>query len=299
MSMSQEEIEALMNGLDITDDAQDEDSSDISVNTEEIEALLTQNEYIEPKKEVKSSGIVNSEEIDALLKDIEATKDISNIVEEHIPQEVIVEKKSAPIPSFDSSSKDLDAEELAKSWTSQKIEEGIIPYPAEKDTKVVNQLSQVANDSEEKGLQIFDVLSLSLDNNAYLNKRLNEIQSFVASEEEMLKNLCNKFPNISLFNEHLSKTNEINSSLKEIKNTISQEDMKIFEAMELMQFNDINRQKLERVMSVIRKLSMYLNNIFEDDGSMKEVSIAKHIHGDEHDNLVGDDLDKLIAEFNK
>ncbi len=34
--------------------------------------------------------------------------------------------------------------------------------------------------------------------------------------------------------------------------------MHIFQGMELMQFNDINRQKMERVMSVIRKLSIYL-----------------------------------------
>ena len=46
---------------------------------------------------------------------------------------------------------------------------------------------------------------------------------------------------------------------------MNDEDTQIFQAMELMQFNDINRQKIERVMSVIRKLSSYLNNLFEDD----------------------------------
>ena len=66
-----------------------------------------------------------------------------------------------------------------------------------------------------------------------------------------------------------------------------------------MQFNDINRQKIERVMSVIRKLSSYLNNLFEDT-HQKELPVAKHIQGDtDTDDLVGDDLDKLIAEFNK
>ena len=75
------------------------------------------------------------------------------------------------------------------------------------------------------------------------------------------------------------------------------EDSQIFQAMELMQFNDINRQKIERVMSVIRKLSLYLNNLFEDDGTSKDVAVAKHIHGDSSNDLIGDDLDKLIAEF--
>ena len=52
-------------------------------------------------------------------------------------------------------------------------------------------------------------------------------------------------------------------------------------------------------MSVIRKLSLYLNNLFEEDAP-KDIPMAKHIHGDTGtEDLVGDDLDKLIAEFNK
>jgi hypothetical protein len=85
--------------------------------------------------------------------------------------------------------------------------------------------------------------------------------------------------------------------IKSSKELLNSEDSQIFQAMELMQFNDINRQKIERVMSVIRKLSLYLNNLFEDDGSSKDVAVAKHIHGDATNDLIGDDLDKLIAEF--
>ena len=50
-------------------------------------------------------------------------------------------------------------------------------------------------------------------------------------------------------------------------------------------------------MSVIRKLSMYLNNLFEDDGTASNVAVAKHIHGDHSTDLAGDDLEKLITEF--
>lgn len=169
--------------------------------------------------------------------------------------------------------------------------------PAEKDTKVVNQLSQVANDSEEKVSQIFDVLSLTLDNNNEFRNYIKDFEAFIKKESDLLVSLNNKFPNIKVFDEHLSNANKVSNSLKDIKNLINSEDSKIFEAMELMQFNDINRQKIERVMSVIRKLSLYLNNLFEDDGATKEVAIARHIHGDSTDDLIGDDLDKLIAEF--
>ena len=52
-------------------------------------------------------------------------------------------------------------------------------------------------------------------------------------------------------------------------------------------------------MFVIRKLSLYLNNLFEDDGDPQFTPVAKHIHGDTNNDLAGDDLDKLIEEFTK
>ena len=188
-------------------------------------------------------------------------------------------------------------DEIVKDWTSSKINEGIFPLPAENDTKVVNQLTQVANDSEEKVSQIFDVLSLTLDNNNELRSSIKEFESFLAAESALLNSLNIKFPNIKIFDERLVLANKATESLKNLKNMINSEDAEIFQAMELMQFNDINRQKIERVMSVIRKLSSYLNNLFEDSTPAKNIVVAKHIHGDNSDDLIGDDLDKLIAEF--
>ena len=80
-------------------------------------------------------------------------------------------------------------------------------------------------------------------------------------------------------------------------NTIDGENNKVFEAMELMQYHDINRQKIERVMAVIRKLANYLNGIFSDDSDKAEVQIAKHISGDGQDTVTEEDLDSLISEF--
>ena len=169
--------------------------------------------------------------------------------------------------------------------------------PAEKDTKVVSQLNQVANDSEEKVSQIFDVLSLTLDNNTELRNSLKSIELFISSQTSLLESLNTKFPNIDVFTEHLNNVKSVSITLDSLKQQANAEDAQIFQAMELMQFNDINRQKIERVMAVIRKLSMYLNNLFEDDGTASNVAVAKHIHGDHSSDLAGDDLDKLIAEF--
>ena len=61
-------------------------------------------------------------------------------------------------------------------WKSKRLDifknkEGSFSFYQLKRYKVVNQLNQVANDSEEKVSQIFDVLSLTLDNNNELKKK--------------------------------------------------------------------------------------------------------------------------------
>ena len=309
MSMSQEEIEALMNGLEISDDTNEPEEvvETAKVNTKEIEELLSQTEEVKEeinsKEEVfdlESFGIesdsqkeiVDSTEIDELLKDIESSASLQEVEKDEEVQpkqlEETVQKNNSVTRSED---------DIVKDWTSSKINEGVFPLPAEKDTKVVNQLTQVANDSEEKVSQIFDVLSLTLDNNNELRRFLKDYEKFLNSQSALLLSLNNKFPNIKVFDEHLSSVKLISNSVSGLKDLLQAEDNQIFQAMELMQFNDINRQKIERVMSVIRKLSLYLNNLFEDDSGAKDIAVARHIHGDDTDDLIGDDLDKLIAEF--
>ncbi len=355
MSMSQEEIEALMSGLDIEDDSSDaeESSTNTKVNTQEIEELLAQTEdykkedskskndedskiSINDSKDIiskKEESRVKTDEIEQLLHDIETNSSTSkDEIEEDEKEDsfenldsVSLDKLEEELKSSNSTTEEEPSvietsktktkeeplkekevivkkeersdEDVAKDWTSSRIEEGVFPLPAEKDTKVVSQLNQVANDSEEKVSQIFDVLSLTLDNNTELRNSLKSIELFISSQTSLLESLNTKFPNIDVFTEHLNNVKSVSITLDSLKQQANAEDAQIFQAMELMQFNDINRQKIERVMAVIRKLSMYLNNLFEDDGTASNVAVAKHIHGDHSSDLAGDDLDKLIAEF--
>jgi hypothetical protein len=356
MSMSQEEIEALMSGLDIEDDSSDTEESSIStkVNTQEIEELLAQTEdykkedskskndedskiSIDDSKDIiskKEESRVKTDEIEQLLHDIEtnSSSKSNDDVEEYEKEDsfedldlVSLDKLEDEVKSSNSTIKEETSvietskaktkeeplkdkkssenkeirsdDDIAKDWTTSRIEEGVFPLPAEKDTKVVSQLNQVANDSEEKVSQIFDVLSLTLDNNNELRNSLKSVELFISSQTSLLESLSTKFPNIDVFTEHLNNVKSVSITLDSLKQQANVEDAQIFQAMELMQFNDINRQKIERVMAVIRKLSMYLNNLFEDDGSASNVAVAKHIHGDHSTDLAGDDLDKLIAEF--
>ncbi|MFW3356129.1 hypothetical protein [Aliarcobacter butzleri] len=308
--MSQEDIEALMSGLDIASDGNSEQTEEAiepaKVNTKEIEELLSQTEEIKDKDdttkvqesiETSAANIPNEDNANKNNK-INEIENLLNDIEINSPKELVSSSENVKKIQDDDKS-DRSEDEIVKDWTSSKINEGVFPFPAESDTKVVTQLSQVANDSEEKVSQIFDVLSLGLDNNNELRKAFKEYDSFITAETNLLVSLNNKFPNIKIFDEHLKNIHTVKDSLEKLKALLNDEDMHIFQGMELMQFNDINRQKIERVMSVIRKLSIYLNNLFEDDGKTTNLPMAKHIHGDETEDLVGDDLDKLIAEFSQ
>ncbi|AXH10499.1 hypothetical protein CP960_12475 [Malaciobacter halophilus] len=275
---SDEDIDELLKGIDgVSDDTSDSSSED---SFEEKEDSLDQKQSSQ-----ENEAISNEDNFDDILAGIDGITDNEPVKQE----KPVVEDKTEKVEE-----KSHDPEEHIVS----KIDEGIFPLPAEKDTKVVNQLSQVANDSEEKASKIFDVLSYVLDDNNDVQKSLKNTDEFLNKQTALLESLNKKFPNISIFDEQLKEAAKIKEGLASINGKLDAENMQIFEAMELMQFHDINRQKIERVMAVIRKLSIYLNNLFEDEGSHQEIAVARHIHGDSTADVLDDaDLESLISEF--
>jgi len=138
-----------------------------------------------------------------------------------------------------------------------------------------------------------------LDENDVVSKNATKISEFLENQIKLLETLNKKFPNVEVFSQNINQANETKTAVDEIANSLDLENNKVFEAMELMQFHDINRQKIERVMAVIKKLANYLSGIFADDSTKAEVQIAQHISGDGQDTVNEEDLDSLIAEFNK
>lgn len=331
MSMSQEEIESLMNGLDIDDN---EASEEVNVeeplpqgnmSEDDINALISQTQEITSNNESSSSeesveDLLNSlkdtediepstdeTNIDDILKELEENEVVEDIIE--IPEDIMgldtnssdevisdVSKES----KVDISLSHKNSNDSYKEDIDHKINSGLFPLPVENDTKVVNQLSEVASDSEEKATKIFDVLSNILDYNNAIQNDVKALSGFNEKQITMLNSLSQKFPNIDIFKENLNQAQEMGNYIADANEKVNSSNTEIFQAMELMQYHDINRQKIERVMSVIRKLSSYLNNLFEDEGNRQEVNVANHIHGDNTDDLLGnEDLESLIAEFNK
>jgi len=203
--------------------------------------------------------------------------------------------------SQETESPNEDSEEIAEDVgpLDPKKSDGVYPPPATDDHKVVSQLDEVTKESEEKATEILDIMdaisNAMMDNEEYLN----QVLEFLNQHKELFEKLSSKFPHIQTFTQEKEKIDEIiNLVNQSIENSQNASD-NIMMAMDIMQFQDIHRQKIERVINIMRELLKYMNKIFEgkiDD--TKRVSSARHIHGDSTDDVVEeDDLEALIAQF--
>ena len=176
------------------------------------------------------------------------------------------------------------------------------PPPPTEDHKMVHQLDDVTRDSEEKATQMFD--KLETINNFFMDAESdsNSLKDAINSNVELFTTLSEKFPNIAVFSEALEKNNALLGTIDNIIGNLQMGQDEIMMAMDMMQYQDIHRQKIERVINVMRALSKYMNTLFEgriDDD--KRVGSAVHIAGDTTtENLVSnDDIEALIESLGK
>ncbi len=173
------------------------------------------------------------------------------------------------------------------------------PPPPTEEHKVVHQLDDVTRDSEVKATQIFDQLDLIGASAEKISKMVKKIQEPLQKHQEIFDNLHGHFPNVESFKTALNEQQEILNALKSIEEEAANCSDSSMQAMDIMQFQDIHRQKIERVVNVMRALSQYMNSLFEgkiDDS--KRVSSATYITGDDDKDLASaDDIEALIASF--
>ncbi len=206
---------------------------------------------------------------------------------------------------------DLDAEEPAEgepeetsgsSEERSEEEEVVTPPPATKEHQVVHQLDDVTRDSEEKASEIFDALDAVM-NDIEGALALNEkIQALAGDFETLFATLHGKFPGIERFRQAESDARQLQRLSDETVDLLQSANDQILGAMDTMQYQDIHRQKIERVINIMRALSRYMSALFE--GSIedeKRVKSARHIEGDTSTEEVisNDDIEALIAQFGK
>ena len=242
---------------------------------------------------------MTQEELDALmsgaLDDIDTLEDEVQVegdaatseqsdVAEAIAQDVEEqeEKSSSEIPSGYS-------DETAHQW----------PLPATDENKMVHQLDDVTKESEEKASEIFDIIETIsndlMEKEENVQKTIETLEANIA----LFKTLTKKFPEVEAFQKSLTQNEEAVAGAQETIEVLQTSGDSIMSVMDIMQYQDIHRQKIERVINVMRALSKYMNTLFEgkiDDD--KRVSSAQHIAGDTHNDVAStDDIEALLAQF--
>lgn len=176
------------------------------------------------------------------------------------------------------------------------------PPPPTDDNKMVHQLDDVTKESEQKASEIFDLIEGISNDLGDGEKNIKAIQTVVKSNVELFSTLSEKFPHIEAFKTQLAENKKISDDLKDVLEMLQNGGDTIMNIMDIMQYQDIHRQKIERVINVMRALSTYMNHLFAgkiDDA--KRVTSAVHIHGDTttEDVVSSDDIEALLASFGK
>lgn len=175
------------------------------------------------------------------------------------------------------------------------------PPPPTDDHKMVRQLDDVTRDSEEKATQVLDELdvinTLLMDG----EEQANSVKAILDENTELFDKLSAKFTNISAFKEQKAKCEEASANIDSIIEKLQEGQNDIMNIMDMMQYQDIHRQKIERVINVMRALSKYMSSLFESDIDDKSrVPSAVHLEGDNTENLMSDDdIEALINSFGK
>ena len=223
---------------------------------------------------------MTQEELDAMMN--------GGVDIDELEEEATAEEASASV----SEASDSDDNESDSHWPP--------PAPTD-DNKMVNQLDDVTRESEEKSTEIFDIIENIGDEMMNSETSVGDVKNTLEGIKSTFETLHNAFPHIEAFKNHLE---EITSSIETLSSEVEMlqnNGDQIMNIMDIMQYQDIHRQKIERVINVMRALSKYMNTLFSSQiEDSNRVSSAQHIEGDTHnDDVMGnDDIEALLSSFN-
>lgn len=242
---------------------------------------------------------MTQEELDALmagdLEDIEEEKESASM--ENNP----FEEESSILDDEEEMGEEAPAQKEAHEYRASASMSWPPPPPTD-DHKMVHQLDDVTKDSEIKASQVFDRLDAVNNFMVEAEDNAKEVIKLINFNITLFETLIAKFPNIEQFQKALSDNKAMKERVEDLLNNAQMAEDEIMMAMDIMQYQDIHRQKIERVINVMRALSKYMNALFEgkkDDD--KRVSSAVHIHGDNttEDVVTSEDIEALIASLGR
>jgi len=230
---------------------------------------------------------MTQEELDALMN---GDMDMDELSQEDENETVAADEEATP-----ESEEEIDSAEILES----KIKSAELPLPATDENKMVHQLDDVTKESEEKASEIFDIIETISNDLMEKEESLNAVLEVLNANVELFEKLVAKFPDVETFQTQLDMNKQAVEDTNQTLEILQNSGDSIMTVMDIMQYQDIHRQKIERVINVMRALSKYMNTLFEgkiDDE--KRVSSAVHIAGDTHNDVAStEDIEALLAQF--
>jgi len=223
----------------------------------------------------------------------EEDKDSSETIDENLENQLEDSNE-------ESVEQDLENIEISEEMVAEhKIDPSSATPPVVNDeNRVVTQLDDVTRESEEKANEVFDKLDEILLVTTNISNSSIEQEGVIKKNIEIFEKLSDKFKDIETFKVAL----ENNNKLLQKSSILVQETDKVNEIvddiMNVMQYQDIHRQKIERVVNVIRALSHYMQSLF-DSNVDDEKRASSAITIDSQNSVNEDELEALLESFAK
>ncbi len=180
--------------------------------------------------------------------------------------------------------------------------EAIIPPKATHDNRVVEQLDTVTRDSEQKASEIFDKLDGISEYISHVENEAENIITILKENSKLFEKLLDYFPEVETFKIFYEKNHQALPMVEDIIEKSQMSADEILTIMDTMQYQDIHRQKIERVINIMRSLLRYMNTLFGSEIKDEDrVSSAQHIIGDKdnEDVVTPEDIEELLNNFGK
>ncbi len=167
---------------------------------------------------------------------------------------------------------------------SQQNEQTLCPPLPEldKDHQVVKQLDYISRDSEEKMVQIFDMLE-------HIHTHILEMgEAAVRLDAQMQNKRLNR--------------KKLAAEIATLERASSEASDEIIAIMDMMQYQDFHRQRIERVVNQMRGIANYFQVLFASDIEDGRRSGSAHfIQGDAADGdlMSEEEMTALIESYNK
>jgi len=233
---------------------------------------------------------MTQEELDALMSggmDVDDASSDDTQVEEATQEEEEEDSEPSKEEKLDPITASVEAAEL--------------PFPATDENKMVHQLDDVTKESEEKATEIFDIIENISNDLMDSEETVGDIIKALNANRDLFETLTTKFPDIETFKTQHKINEEAVEKANSVVETLQNSGDAIMSVMDIMQYQDIHRQKIERVVNVMRSLSRYMSTLFEGKiEDEKRVASATHIVGDTHNDVAStDDIEALLEQFGK